>query len=140
MSLSDNGVANLVTIIHHSVGEDEEPNILSSSKSEYQTSTVNADRILTLASSNLLIKIDTDGSEDHVIQGSKYLLMSKKTRAIVLAWETHKGQGSGERLLSLFSAWGFIPHAFRASGAVRLDTKGHAPSFWPSDVIWLPVE
>lgn len=140
MSLSENRLANLVTIVHHSVGEDEDLNLSPSFNTKYQTNTVTADRILALSNSNSIVKIDTDGSEDRVILGSKYLLMSRKTRAIVLAWETHKGQRSGERILSMFSAWGFIPHAFRGSGAVRLDNRGHAPSFWPSDVIWLPVE
>ncbi|XP_062593877.1 uncharacterized protein LOC134255377 [Saccostrea cucullata] len=136
MSIAENGATDSVRIVYHSVGEE----VMSFNEDKHSENIITVDRILTLSNRNLLVKIDTDGSEHSVLLGSKYLLMNKRTRAIVLAWETHKGQRSGEILLSLFSTWGFMPHAFRGSGAVRLDMKGHAPSTWPSDVIWLPTE
>lgn len=139
MSVAENKVMENMTIVYHSVGIEDFTSVLpGEQKAEPHTITV--DKVLSLSNRNVLVKIDTDGSEHTVILGSKLLLMSKRTRAIVIAWETHKGQKSGEDMLSLFNAWGFHPHAFRGSGSVRLDTKARAPSFWPSDVIFLPVE
>lgn len=139
MSVAENSAMNHLTIVYHSVGNEDFTSVLPN-KEKSNPHTISADKLFSLSNQNFLVKIDTAGSEHNVILGSKQLLMNKRTRGIVVAWETHKGQRSGEEMLSLFNIWGFNPHAFRGSGATRLDKKGQNPESWPSDVIWLPIE
>ena len=85
--------------------------------------------------SQIVVKMDIEGSEFNALQGGEQFLTQLDVRFILLEWFQHRGKETGKGIIQLMTRFSFLPCS--PFNLVVLELDNHRR--WPDNVLWTKV-